>query len=74
MTILIYVVIFLAFQGACVPFRMHPNLGNAGLYRKLTYKSVKLDFNEDLYDVLEVSPAASPLDLKKAYYKIVFKV
>ena len=33
----------------------------------------KLDFDEDLYSVLEVDPAIAPKDLKKAYYKIVFK-
>ena len=33
----------------------------------------KLNFNEDYYTVLEVDPAISIKDLKKAYYKIVFK-
>ena len=33
----------------------------------------KLDFNEDYYSVLEVSPTIPSSDLKKAYYKIVFK-
>ena len=33
----------------------------------------KLDFNEDYYSVLEVSPTISASDLKKAYYKMVFK-
>ena len=33
----------------------------------------KLDFNEDYYNVLEVDPTASDRDLKKQYYKIVFK-
>ena len=33
----------------------------------------KLDFDEDLYSVLEVDSAIAPKDLKKAYYKIVFK-
>lgn len=33
----------------------------------------KLDFNEDYYSVLEADPAASDRDLKKQYYKIVFK-
>ena len=33
----------------------------------------KLDFDEDFYSVLEVDPAISSKDMKKAYYKIVFK-
>ena len=33
----------------------------------------KLDFNEDYYSVLEVSPTIPASDLKKAYYKMVFK-
>ena len=33
----------------------------------------KLDFNEDFYSVLEVDPTITPSELKKAYYKIVFK-
>ena len=33
----------------------------------------KLNFNEDYYSVLEVDPTISNKDLKKAYYKIVFK-
>lgn len=34
----------------------------------------KLDYAEDLYSVLEVQPNASAVELKKAYYKMVFKV
>ena len=33
----------------------------------------KLDFGEDFYSVLEVDPAIDQKDLKKAYYKVVFK-
>eukprot|EP01038_Epipyxis_sp_PR26KG_P004776 gene4776-6698_t len=33
----------------------------------------KLDFNEDYYNVLEVDPNINAKELKKAYYKIVFK-
>ena len=33
----------------------------------------KLDFSEDYYTVVEVDPEATPQELKKAYYKIVFK-
>lgn len=33
----------------------------------------KLDFGEDFYSVIEVDPAIDQKDLKKAYYKIVFK-
>ena len=33
----------------------------------------KLDFNEDLYAVIEVDGSCSPQELKRAYYKIVFK-
>lgn len=33
----------------------------------------KLDFNEDYYSVLEISPTANEKALKKAYYKMVFK-
>ena len=33
----------------------------------------KLNFNEDYYSVLEIDPTISNKDLKKAYYKIVFK-
>lgn len=33
----------------------------------------KLDFDEDYYSVLEVSPTIPASDLKKAYYKMVFK-
>jgi hypothetical protein len=33
----------------------------------------KLDFNEDYYSVLEISPTIPSSDLKKAYYKMVFK-
>lgn len=33
----------------------------------------KLDFDEDLYNVLEVEPDIDMQSLKKAYYKIVFK-
>lgn len=32
----------------------------------------KLDFNEDYYIVLEVSPDVNAQDLKKAYYRLVF--
>jgi len=34
----------------------------------------KLDFNEDFYTVLEVSPTADSKTVKKAYLKMVFKV
>jgi curved DNA-binding protein CbpA len=33
----------------------------------------KLDFDEDYYSVLEVDPTIKAKDLKKAYYKLVFK-
>jgi DnaJ domain len=33
----------------------------------------KLDFNEDFYSILEVDPMITSKELKKAYYKIVFK-
>ena len=33
----------------------------------------KLDFNEDFYKVLEVSKTATPEELKKSYYKLVFR-
>ena len=33
----------------------------------------KLDFEEDLYSVLEVDDSIKSKDLKKAYYKLVFK-
>ena len=33
----------------------------------------KLDFNEDFYSILEVDPMIASKELKKAYYKIVFK-
>jgi curved DNA-binding protein CbpA len=33
----------------------------------------KLDFNEDYYTLLEVDPLINQRELKKAYYKIVFK-
>jgi hypothetical protein len=33
----------------------------------------KLDFNEDYYSLLEIDPAITSKDMKKAYYKIVFK-
>jgi curved DNA-binding protein CbpA len=33
----------------------------------------KLDFNEDFYSILEVDPEIEGKNLKKAYYKIVFK-
>jgi curved DNA-binding protein CbpA len=33
----------------------------------------KLDFNEDFYSILEVDPEIKGKELKKAYYKIVFK-
>jgi len=33
----------------------------------------KLDFEENHYDILEVNPLSSQEELKKAYYKIVFK-
>ena len=36
-------------------------------------KAPKLDFNEDYYSVLEVDSVATSQELKKAYYKIVFK-
>ena len=32
----------------------------------------KLDFNEDLYSVLEVKPDCTPQELKKKYLKLVF--
>ena len=33
----------------------------------------KLDFNEDYYSVLEMDPEITAKEMKKAYYKIVFK-
>ena len=33
----------------------------------------KLDFNEDYYSVLDVDSKVEPKELKKAYYKLVFK-
>ena len=33
----------------------------------------KLDFDEDFYSVIEVNPLCSQQDLKRAYYKTVFK-
>ena len=33
----------------------------------------KLDFNEDYYSILEIDPEITTKDMKKAYYKIVFK-
>lgn len=33
----------------------------------------KLDFEEDLYSVLEADPAFTPQELKRAYYKVVFR-
>ena len=33
----------------------------------------KLDFNEDFYSILEIDPEITSKDMKKAYYKIVFK-
>ena len=33
----------------------------------------KLDFNEDYYSLLEIDPEITSKDMKKAYYKIVFK-
>ena len=33
----------------------------------------KLDFNEDYYSILEIDPEITSKDMKKAYYKIVFK-
>ena len=33
----------------------------------------KLDFEEDLYAVIEASPTSSQQELKRAYYKVVFK-
>ena len=38
-----------------------------------TKEAEKLDFTEDFYSVLEVDPSASQADLKRQYYKIVFK-
>lgn len=34
----------------------------------------KLDYNEDLYSVLEVPSSVNSKELKQAYYRIVFKV
>lgn len=36
-------------------------------------QQLKLDFDEDYYAVLETPPTAAPRDLKKAYYKMVFR-
>ena len=33
----------------------------------------KLDFNEDYYTVVEVDPEATQQELKRAYYKTVFR-
>jgi curved DNA-binding protein CbpA len=33
----------------------------------------KLDFNEDFYSILEVDPEVNSKELKKAYYRMVFK-
>ena len=33
----------------------------------------KLDFNEDYYKVIEIDPTCTQQELKRAYYKIVFK-
>ena len=38
-----------------------------------TTSAPKLDFNEDFYKVLEVESSIDKKDLKRAYYKIVFK-
>eukprot|EP00981_Chlorochromonas_danica_P002964 scaffold601_cov170-Ochromonas_danica.AAC.25 len=37
------------------------------------YMAPKLDFDEDYYSVLEADPACNMQELKKAYYKMVFK-
>lgn len=37
------------------------------------HEAPKLDFNENYYDILEVSPQATAEELKKGYYKVVFK-
>ena len=34
----------------------------------------KLDFTEDFYSVIEISPDSDTQTIKKAYYKMVFKV
>lgn len=38
-----------------------------------TKEAPKLDFNENLYEIIEAAEDASPEELKKAYYKVVFK-
>lgn len=57
------------------------NLNNFSMNRKISLfatsdeydNAPKLDPNEDYYSILETSPNASQDELKKAYYKVVFK-
>jgi hypothetical protein len=61
------------------------NIQNAKCFIKLYAKSAademnwdpneapKLNFDEDYYSVLEVSPDSTPQEIKKKYLKLVFK-
>lgn len=69
-----YLLLLLILQDVSIAFLTLPNVGNVLLRKSIVKWAVKLDFNEDFYSVLEVNPAVSALELKKAYYKIVFKV
>ena len=85
--ILAYCVIVLSLLSACDSFQRYKL--TTGILRKLPVllcannadsemnwdpkAGPKLDFNEDYYSVLDVDCKVDPKELKKAYYKLVFK-
>ena len=72
-----------SFLPRSIHFLSQKSLGNGGRWLLFGEKkpdmdwdpkaAPKLDFEEDYYSVLEVDPEIKGKDLKKAYYKLVFK-
>ena len=59
-------------RGAWCPPRV-PRLARADDMNWDPTSAPKLDFNEDYYSVVEVDPEATQQELKRAYYKTVFR-